>query len=79
VHNIPPSFSSPSDQVVSSPFSVVETRVSVFLVIVHREQNGQLARDMRALLGENEFRQVNMNSFVIVLCFDSSEPGEVRV
>jgi hypothetical protein len=31
--------------------------------------DGTTARDMRALLGENGLRQVNIGSFVTILCF----------
>ena|SRR5271154_69239 len=40
---------------------------------------GSGARDMRALLRENELRQVNMGSSVMILCFYCCKPGEVRV
>jgi hypothetical protein len=36
-------------------------------------------RDMHALLGENELRQVSIGSFVIVLVDIAVKPGEVRV
>jgi hypothetical protein len=77
VHNISSLLFFPPNQVVRCPFSVVETRVSVFLVILSTENgqrstdNNELAmpRDMRALLRENELRQMNMGSFVTILCF----------